>query len=199
MKISVTKAKENRDKVLATASELFRTHGFDGIAVTDVMKAAGFSHGGFYNHFESKEALARAALISAWEAMANERKRASDLSALLGAYLSRAARNAPGKSCPAAALAGDVARQSDALKSAFADGLNGMIESIMDGLDGDPSLRRKQAVGLVTRMVGALILSRAVPEESGLADELLDTNRELALTELGVDKAKKSRRRERSL
>jgi TetR/AcrR family transcriptional repressor of nem operon len=185
MKISVAQAKENRDKVVATAAELFRTHGIDGIAVTDVMKAAGFSHGGFYNHFESKEALAQEALASAWQAMAKERQRASNLRVLLTAYLSKRARNAPGKTCPAAALAGDVARQSSALQSSFADGLEGMIQSVSEHLQGDPASVRKQALGLVTRMVGALILSRAVPTSSDLADELLDINREAALEEIG--------------
>ncbi|HEY5754537.1 MAG TPA: TetR/AcrR family transcriptional regulator [Steroidobacter sp.] len=140
---------------------------------------------GFYNHFESKEALAQEAIASAWQAMARERQRASNLRVLLTAYLSKRARNAPGKTCPAAALAGDVARQSSALQSSFADGLEGMIQSVSEHLQGDPASVRKQALGLVTRMVGALILSRAVPAASHLADELLDTNREAALAELG--------------
>jgi TetR/AcrR family transcriptional repressor of nem operon len=186
MKITATKAKENRHKVVTTAAELFRTHGFDGIAVADVMKAAGFSHGGFYNHFDSKEDLAREALTSAWEAMAKERARAKDLRVLLTAYLSKAARSAPGKTCPAAALAADVARQADALKSTFADGLEGMIESVADHLEGDLAERREQAIVLVTRMVGALLLSRAVPDQNKLASELLDVNREAALKELGI-------------
>jgi TetR/AcrR family transcriptional repressor of nem operon len=171
--------------VLAAASKLFRTHGFDGVAVTDIMKAAGLTHGGFYNHFSSKDELAREALASAWETMGQERARAKDLRHLLAAYLSRAARDAPGKTCPAAALAGDVARQPQAVKATFAEGLEGMIESIAAGLEGNDRSRRQRAITLVTRMIGALLLSRAVPDKHPLATDLLDENRQAALDELG--------------
>ncbi|HEX7947451.1 MAG TPA: TetR family transcriptional regulator, partial [Phenylobacterium sp.] len=54
MKISKAQAQANRERVVATASEMFRARGFDGVAVADLMQAAGFTHGGFYNHFASK-------------------------------------------------------------------------------------------------------------------------------------------------
>src|SRR5262245_36187102 len=111
MRISKAQAQANHERVVDVASELFRTHGFEGVAVSDLMRASGFTHGGFYNHFASKEALAAEALQSAWTQMAAERARARDLAQLLPSYLSQAARKAPGKSCPAAALAGDVGRQ----------------------------------------------------------------------------------------
>jgi TetR/AcrR family transcriptional repressor of nem operon len=171
MRISKAQAQANRERVVDTASALFRTKGFDGVAVSDLMRAAGFTHGGFYNHFASKEALAAEALAAAWDEMARERDRAADLSEMLSRYLSKAARRAPGKSCPAAALAGDVGRAAPPVKAAFADGLEGMIASIAAQLPGDD--RRPRAVNLVARMVGALMLSRAVPDDSPLADELL--------------------------
>src|SRR3954454_164895 len=117
MRISKAQAQANRERVVATASELFRARGFDGVAVGELMQAAGFTHGGFYNHFDSKEALAVEAVGAAWTQMGEERARAGCLAALLPAYLSRAARRAPGKACPAAALAGDVSRQPDPVKS----------------------------------------------------------------------------------
>ena len=182
MRISREKVRENRERVVTAASGLFRTHGFEGVAVPELMKAAGLTHGGFYNHFASKEALAREALESAWAAMAEERGRARDLPQLLRAYLSKSARDAPGKACPAAALAGDVRRQPPSVRAAFADGLDGMIESVEAGLGGDD--RRAQAVGLVARMVGAVMLSRAVPDDHPLASELLEVSLRTALEEL---------------
>jgi TetR/AcrR family transcriptional regulator, transcriptional repressor for nem operon len=175
MRISKAQAKENHDRVVSVASELFRAKGLDAVAVGDLMKAAGFTHGGFYNHFDSKDALIAEALQSAWAQMARERARARDLEQLLGRYLSRAARRAPGKSCPAAALAGDIGRQSSATRAVFAEGLEQMIQSVQAGLPatGDGSTRDR-AVNMVARMVGALLLSRAVPDDSPLADELLD-------------------------
>lgn len=184
MRISKSQVKEHRKRVVGAASELFRAKGFDAVAVGDLMKAAGFTHGGFYNHFDSKEELAVEALQSAWAEMVMQRERARGLPDLLKSYLSRAARQAPGKACPAAALAGDVARQADAVKAVFADGLEGMIRSIEESLSANKVSARERAVNLVARMVGALTLSRAVPDDSYLAEELLNATLRSALREL---------------
>src|SRR5262249_51463948 len=157
--------------VLAAASELFRAQGFEAVSVADVMKAAGMTHGGFYNHFESKEALAAEAPGEAWAAMAAPPARAAGGAELLAGYLCAQARPAPGKACPAAALAGDVRRQPAPVRRAFADGLEAMIASLEAQLPGEGPDRRRRAVALATRMIGALLLSRAVPEGEALADE----------------------------
>ncbi|MBL8771521.1 MAG: TetR/AcrR family transcriptional regulator [Phenylobacterium sp.] len=177
MRISKAQAQANRDRVLAAAAEMFRAHGFEGVSVGELMSAAGFTHGGFYNHFGSKEALAAEALSAAWTQMEAERARAADLAQLLDGYLSPAARGAPGRSCPAAALAGEVSRGPPAVRAAFAEGLERMIAEVEGGLSGESAERRSRAVALVSGMVGALMLSRAVPEASPLADELLAATR----------------------
>jgi len=175
MRITKAEAEANRRRVVDVAAALFRTHGFDGVSVGELMKAAGFTHGGFYNHFASKEDLAREALEAAWTQMAEERARATDLDQLLQRYLSRAARGAPAKTCPAAALGGDVGRQSEAVKAVFAEGLEAMIASIQHGLGaGSEPEARATATALAARMVGALMLSRAVPDDHPLAQELLE-------------------------
>jgi TetR/AcrR family transcriptional repressor of nem operon len=184
MRISKAQAQANRERVVATASELFRARGFDGVAVGDLMQAAGFTHGGFYNHFGSKAALAAEAVEAAWTQMGEQRARAGSLAKLLPAYLSPAARRAPGKACPAAALAGDVSRQPDAVKAVFADGLEAMIASVEAELPASDG-RREQAVNLVVRMVGALALSRAVPDDNPLTVELLDAPLRASLKEVG--------------
>lgn len=172
MRISRTQARENHEQVVRTAAELFRERGFDGVAVNDLMKAAGFTHGGFYNHFASKEALSAEALDQAFHQMGAERARTESLDDLLVKYLSDAARQAPGKTCPAAALAGDVSRQSDLVKGVFADGLERMIESVAARLPDNPE-SRSEAINLLTRMVGALVLARATPGASELGREVL--------------------------
>ena len=75
MRISKEEAAANRAKVLAAAARLFREKGVDGIAVAELMQAAGLTHGGFYNHFESKEELAAAAFREAFAAAVNRVKR----------------------------------------------------------------------------------------------------------------------------
>ena len=172
MRISKAKAQENHDRVVETAAELFRERGFEGLAVGELMKAAGFTHGGFYNHFESKEALSAEALDKAFRLMDAERGRAASLDELMSRYLSEAARRAPGKSCPAAALAGDVARQPEPIRVVFEDGFERMVASVAEWLpEGEGA--RQAAIALLARMVGALALARAMPEGSPLAQEIL--------------------------
>src|SRR4051794_23406891 len=139
------------------------------------MKAAGFTHGGFYNHFESKDALAGEALDHAFRQMDGVREGMPTLDEFITSYLSEEARNAPGSTCPAAALAGEVARQPDALKSVFADGVERMIVSIANLLPKAAPSTRDEAVDVVCRMLGALVLARAMPASSSLGRELLAT------------------------
>ena len=174
MRITENQAEKNRQRVIAKASKLFREGGFDGISVNDLMKAAGFTHGGFYNHFESKGALAGEALDHAFRQMDNVRERMPTLGEFVSSYLSEEARNAPGSTCPAAALAGEVARQSDSIKSVFADGVERMISSVENLLPKTPSAR-DEAIDVVCRMLGALVLARAMPASSSLGRELLAT------------------------
>ena len=173
MRISKAQAQENHDQVVAKAAELFRERGFEGLAVGELMKAAGFTHGGFYNHFASKEALSAEALDAAFRLMDAERARAVSLDELLASYLSEAARRAPGRSCPAAALAGDVARQAPPIRAVFADGFERMVASVAERL-APTDAARGEAIALLCRMVGALALARAMPEGSPLAPEILE-------------------------
>lgn len=172
MRISREQAQENHDKVVTTAAKLFRERGFEGVAVGDLMKVAGFTHGGFYNHFNSKEALAAEALDQAFRQMDDQRARVESLDDLLVQYLSEGARRAPGRACPAAALAGDVARQGEPVKQVFAEGFERMVESMAARLPDGPEARA-QAIALLARMVGALALARAMPESSELGREVL--------------------------
>jgi TetR/AcrR family transcriptional repressor of nem operon len=174
VRITEIQAQKNRQRVIAKASRLFREGGFDGISVNDLMKAAGFTHGGFYNHFESKDALAGEALDYAFRQMDGVRERIPTLDEFVTSYLSEEARNAPGSTCPAAALAGEVARQSDDIKGVFAEGVERMIVSIANLLPKAPSAR-DEAVDVVCRLLGALVLARAMPASSSLGRELLAT------------------------
>ncbi|MFZ3007175.1 MAG: TetR/AcrR family transcriptional regulator [Phenylobacterium sp.] len=166
MRISRDQAQQNHDKVVTTAARLFRERGFEGVAVGDLMKTAGFTHGGFYNHFNSKDDLSAQALDQAFRQMDDQRARVESLDELLSQYLSEASRRAPGRSCPAAALAGDVSRQGEPVKQVFADGFERMVESMVERLPQGPQARA-EAMALLARMVGALALARAMPEDLG--------------------------------
>jgi TetR/AcrR family transcriptional repressor of nem operon len=183
VRISKDQVRENRQLVVDSAAKLFRERGFDGVSVADLMKASGFTHGGFYNHFDSKETLAAEALRLAFRQMSEERSRARNLDELVTNYLAEPHRRMRGEGCPAAGLATDTSRAPEAVKLEFADGLEEMIRSFEHLLpDAIPMRdRRSAAVDLLCRMVGALSLARALPDKDRLAKEILDTARDKAI------------------
>ena len=121
MRISKAKARENRDRVVDSAARMFRERGFDSVAVADLMREAGMTHGGFYNHFGSKDELGAAACEHVFEGalqrmgaiadVADPEERAAAYEAYRRRYVSRAARDAPAPSCPMVAFAGDMSRR----------------------------------------------------------------------------------------
>lgn len=180
MKVTKAQAQANRAHIVETASTLFRERGYDGVGVADLMAAAGFTHGGFYKHFGSKaDLMAEAAacgLISSAAAVAD-----LDVQAFVSEYLSRAHRDGPGQGCTLAALCTDAARQTDAVKAAFAAGIEARLatRATQEGQaqrDPDDAARARR-IALMAQAVGALVLSRSCPDESPLADEILDACR----------------------
>jgi len=174
----------NRERVLEAAARLFREKGVDGIAVADLMKAAGLTHGGFYNHFESKEELAAAAFKTAFDATVARLERQAAKAGVEGRdevfahyverYLARSTRDAPGTSCPIATLGTDAARHGPELKAQFADGLRNYIESFTKIVPADGNDQRSHAIAVLAMLIGALTLSRAcVGVDNDLADEVL--------------------------
>lgn len=180
MKVTKAQAQANRAHIVETASTLFRERGYDGVGVADLMAAAGFTHGGFYKHFGSKaDLMAEAAacgLTSSAAAVAD-----LDVQAFVSEYLSRAHRDGPGQGCTLAALCTDAARQTDAVKAAFAAGIEARLatRATQEGQaqrDLDDAARARR-IALMAQAVGALVLSRSCPDESPLADEILDACR----------------------
>nr|QQZ49774.1 TetR family transcriptional regulator [Phenylobacterium glaciei] len=170
MRISREQAQENHDRVVTTAAKLFRERGFDGVAVGDLMKAAGFTHG-VSTTTSSPRTSSRGGPGPGLPPDGRAAARVESLDELLTQYLSDAARRAPGRACPAAALAGDASRQG-----AGEAGLRAGLRAD-GGLDGGPPARgpqaRGEAIALLSRMVGALALARAMPEDSDLGREVL--------------------------
>jgi len=126
MRISKEEAGANRARVLAAAARLFREKGVDRVAVADLMREAGLTHGGFYNHFQSKEELAAAAFDAAFAsaieglesriAKAGPRGRRKALEHYIDRYLARETRDRPALSCPMATLGTDAVRHGAAAK-----------------------------------------------------------------------------------
>jgi TetR/AcrR family transcriptional repressor of nem operon len=180
MKVTKTQARENRAHIVETASTLFRERGYDGVSVADLMAAAGFTHGGFYKHFGSKSDLMAEAAASGFSQSAAN---VSDIDAatLVKEYLSRKHRDERGKGCTFAALSGDAARQPESIKQAFAAGIESELatraredKTLSEGAKREARAKR---IDTLAHVVGALVLSRACPDDSPLADEILEVCR----------------------
>ncbi len=178
MKVTQAQAQANRAHILETASRLFRERGFDGVGIADLMAAAGFTHGGFYKHFESKADLMAQASRCGF-AQGAALAEGFDAQAFATYYLSRQHRDNRGEGCTMAALSADAARQTQPTKEAFAAGVESMLQALASrdgpqaGGEGDSDSRARR-IEVVTQAVGALVMSRACPDDSPLADEILE-------------------------
>jgi TetR/AcrR family transcriptional repressor of nem operon len=177
-----------RQRIVEAAATRFRQEGIDAVGVANLMAGVGLTQGGFYNHFESKDDLARASIAAAWrDALARldeSLEQAGDraLETLVDRYLSAAHRDHPGSGCTAAALAPEVARGSLAVREAFTEGLRRFADLIAAALPAGlkPKQRRERALAVMAAMAGALALARAAADP-GLSDALLAAGRQAAL------------------
>lgn len=180
MKVTKAQAQANRAHIVDTASMLFRERGYDGVGVADLMAAAGFTHGGFYKHFGSKADL-MAEAASCGLAKSADAAAGTDRESFVRHYLSREHRDAPGQGCTMAALCTDAARQPAGVKAAFAAGIEAQLavastpEEQSDAATAEQARARR--IALMAQAVGAMVLSRSCPDDSALADELLDVCR----------------------
>lgn len=179
MRITKEKKKENHERIVAIASQLFRERGFDGVGVAELMDHAGLTHGGFYNHFGSKEDLIAEASKKGFDETL-ERYVGLDAIAALELYISREHRDMRGQGCPAAALSCEAARQPEETRLAFGAGIESLVQALEQGLrtqQAQSSNLRAQAISNLAQAVGAIVLSRACPDDATLADEILDACR----------------------
>ena len=182
MRVSRTKAAENRQTVIDVASRLFRDRGFDGIGLKDLMKGAGLTQGAFYKQFASKEDLAaqasRRAMTSAFNRFSAAAAANPDdpLGAAIALYLSTEHREERMDGCPVAALGSDAARQGADVKASFEAGIREYLEMLglwVDEAEGkEPGAK---AMAILSTMVGAMVLSRAV-NDPNLAQAFLDSS-----------------------
>jgi TetR/AcrR family transcriptional repressor of nem operon len=202
MKVTKAQAQANRTHVVETASQLFRERGFDGVGVADLMAAAGFTHGGFYKHFGSKADL-MAESTACGIAQTVALSEGVEASKFVRHYLSREHRDRRANGCTVAALGADAARQPESVRVAFADGVEQLVAALSQEQSGASSAaeaarERARILDLLTHVVGALVMSRACPDDSPLADELLAVSRDAILESLRAPQATKAASRRRS-
>jgi TetR/AcrR family transcriptional repressor of nem operon len=176
--------RQTHSRIVENASYGLRQKGANGLSVVDLMKLAGLTHGGFYNHFDSRAALVEEAIAFAmdqmterWKKLARGKANGERFEALIADYLSPRHRDDPKHGCALPALAADVARSSPSERRAFAFKLEKMIDAFVELLpDEAPEQARQIATGALATMVGSIVLSRAVGVEK-LSDSILDAGR----------------------
>lgn len=172
----------NHDRILAAAVDLLRCRGLEHTGIAEVMRAAGLTHGGFYSHFERREAMLEEALADAFAAdearlMKAVRKSGKQQRvAMIEAYLSPRHRDDPAHGCTAAALAGDVARSDEGVRRIFTGQLERYRDQIAGLIPTEPEAAKSHALFGIAAMIGALLLSRAVDDEA-LSDDILNSAR----------------------
>jgi TetR/AcrR family transcriptional regulator, transcriptional repressor for nem operon len=186
VRLTSEQAQQNRQLILETASRMFRLHGMENVSVADIMKQSGFTHGGFYNHFTSKEELVAEAVVCAFEETAHRlsekfvsgESSQKAFEAVITEYLSPAYRDSSTGGCPASALPSDAARNGKEVQTAFAGGVESYLDIFAARMDGNKQEARQQAIALLSSLVGALTLSRAVKKsDPKLSDEVLRSAR----------------------
>lgn len=165
----------NRDAIEDAAARLLRERGLHGVSVAEVMADAGLTHGGFYGHFASKDALTAAGVTRAFDRAVERWSQRVDghddersaLAALIDGYLSPANLASPGEGCPTAALASEVAREAKdkPVRAAFVEGIRRQLDVLLSVQpDDDPPDTDRALVQLAT-MIGTLVLARATASD----------------------------------
>ena len=178
-RVSQVQAQENRRRVVATASRMFREKGL-AVSLADLMKAAGLTHGGFYKHFDSKDDLVDEAIVHAFSEPAAHSRAAVDETAggheaarqaMIEDYLSVWHRDHPGDGCPVSGFAADLGREPDQAihaRDVYINGVRSRADRLANGDD--------DGMAQFCTLVGALALARAT-RGNPISEELLEAAR----------------------
>ena len=188
MRYSKEHKQETHTRIVKKAAVLLREKGAHGVGVADLMKEAGLTHGGFYAHFDSREALVIEAFGYAmdrsterWRQIAAQTPPDKRLAMIVDSYLTAVHRDDPGHGCAVPALGSEISRESPRTRKAFATKLDQMLDMIAEQMGDVPrKTARKQAMAMLATMAGTLLLAR-IAGNGELSDEILAAGREASL------------------
>ena len=172
MKKSKKEAAETRQRIVKTAAAEFMRNGVNGTGLSDLMAAAGLTHGGFYRHFDSKDQLVAescaAAVDSSLEivrsALSKKTKR-SGLEAVVASYLSKEHRDNSAGGCLFVALGSELARSDDTTRSAATDGFLKLVDIVAAQFSRTrPDAAKARALVALCTIIGAVTMSRMVSD-----------------------------------
>ncbi|SDH99162.1 TetR/AcrR family transcriptional regulator [Paraburkholderia phenazinium] len=179
---------ESRQRVLENASRQIREHGIEALGVADCMRSAGLTHGAFYGHFSSRDALIvealEYALTQSEERMAaraiDAGKRAdTPLQSIAEAFLNEQHLDNPGNGCALCALAGEARHASADVRALLTKYLRELTSLVAQAASCEDE---KSALGIVATIVGAITLARAVDDDE-LARSILSSSLALVMTQ----------------
>jgi TetR/AcrR family transcriptional regulator, transcriptional repressor for nem operon len=185
--IAPSRKEATHERIVEVAARAIRRTGYDGASVADIMQDAGLTHGGFYAHFASREAMLAEAADRAGADTVDTMMRVADaappdqaLQAIIRAYLSKGHVEAVETGCAVAALGSEMPRQAPRVRRAATRRIKEMIDLVARQSPdwGQPGAHERALVTVATA-VGALVLARAVDDP-----KLSDALREAALNQL---------------
>jgi len=174
MRVSRAEMDKSHQRIVERASRLMRKNGIETTSVNDVMSAAGLTHGGFYRHFESKDALVKAALeaafVEALQTIDEIRTKVGSKDGVqdyISHYLSQGHLSHPELGCPVSALGVEVARATPEVKATFTSGFNRVIDKLAEPGPEATEDSRQAALVKFALLAGAVVIARATEPGTG--------------------------------
>jgi TetR/AcrR family transcriptional regulator, transcriptional repressor for nem operon len=188
MRYSKEHKQETHQRIVKRAAVRLREKGAHGIGVADLMKEAGLTHGGFYAHFDSREALVIEAMeyimersTERWRKLGEQTPPEKRLATIVDSYLNSAHRDDPGHGCAVPTLGAEIAREGPKARKAFAAKLEEMIDMLASLIpELPPKAARKQAMATIATMMGTVVMAR-IAGNGEFSDEILAAGREAVL------------------
>jgi TetR/AcrR family transcriptional repressor of nem operon len=206
-RVSRATADRHHGELIRGAARLVRERDFSEVSVPDVMGTVGLTRGGFYKHFESKEALVAAAVAEVFDQHLERIGRIAEQQsgdprrtrhALLAAGLSAEQRDDPGNGCPAALASGISRADPDGeVRATYLDCLQTLIATLVEHTSAGPEAAadaRQEVIGDLASVVGAVLLSRATAG-TPLSDEILAAARHRLGADVPVPRPSRPKRR----
>ena len=173
---------ESHDRILDVAVAQFKGRGFNGIGLAELMEHAGLTHGAFYKHFASRDSLVTESVFHAFAqdrvrfAHRLEKVTGDRLAAHIDDYLTTAHRDERPRGCSMVALGSEISRAGDDVKAAFQEHFQVRCEWLANELGGPKAEAKRHALTIMSAMVGALTVARAMADPA-LSESILDSAR----------------------
>jgi TetR/AcrR family transcriptional repressor of nem operon len=187
MRKSKQEAAVTRQRIIKAAAAAFRKNGIAGTGLSDLMAAAGLTHGGFYRHFDSKDQIVAEACTTSAESLveqlavsASGKSPQRGLKTIVEKYLSDAHRDEPADGCPLAALGSEMARGDERTRAAATQALLKLVGVIASQFSKSrPDVAKRRALVAAATMIGALTMSRIVTDSELSAGILREAEKQL--------------------